>query len=113
MPDTAEMRAGRVERVLETGDLGGAMNALQREMNGMSPDERGKILRSLEDQNKKANDKDWTLPNVEITQSTKWLGLKNVEGSYDVNFSHGAIEKAFHKANSLNPATKITDALGR
>jgi hypothetical protein len=113
MPDRPEDRAGRVERVLETGDLDGAMKSLQKEMHGLSPQERGGILRSLKEQNEKANIKDWSLPNVEITQSTEWFGMKNKEGSYDVNFSHNAFEKMAHQTNEVNPVNKLTEALGR
>jgi hypothetical protein len=112
MPETAEQKATRVERVLETGDLDGAMKALSREMQAASPQERANILNSLKSQNEKANKNDWTLPNVEITQTTKWLGLKNVEGSYDVKFTQNAAERLTSGANKYNPASKVSDALG-
>jgi hypothetical protein len=103
MADRPEDRARRVENVLESGDVGGAMKALEKEMQSLSPSERGAVLRSLQQQNDAANAKDWTLPNVEIKQSTKWLGLRSVEGSYDVSMSHGAIEQAARKINGANP----------
>ncbi len=55
MADRTEDRAQRVESILETGDVEGAMSALQREMSGLSPQERGQVLRSLKEQNEKAN----------------------------------------------------------
>jgi hypothetical protein len=103
MADRPEDRAKRVEDKLESGDMSGAMAALQREMDGRTPEERGAILASLKEQNTKANEKDWTLPNVEITQNTEWLGFVKKEGEFTVTMSQNVIEQAGQAVNSVNP----------
>lgn len=112
MGDRPEDRAARVEKVLETGDLEGAMKKLNDEMSHVSsPDERAAVLKSLKEQNEKANEKHWSLPNVEIKQATEWFGLKNVEGSVEVNFSQNAFEKMAAGAREANPFDKLATAL--
>lgn len=111
MADRPEDRARRVENILESGDLDAAMKALSKEMQGLSPNDRAAVLKSLQEQNDAANAKDWTLPNVEIKQATKWFGLQSVDGTYDVNMSHGVIEQAARKINSANPFRTVAMAM--
>jgi hypothetical protein len=112
MPDRPEDRAARVEKVLESGDLEGAMKKLNDEMSSVTnPDERAAVLKSLKEQNEAANEKHWSLPNVEIKPATEWFGFKTLPGQYEVNMSHNALEKLASGARSANPFDKVAMAL--
>ena len=112
MSDTPEERAQRVEKILETGDLDKAMKTLNDEMAHVSnPDERAAVLRSLKDQNDKANQKDWTVPNVTIEQNTEWLGLVKKDGEYNVEFSQNVFEKIGKAEHEINPFYQVGKAL--
>jgi hypothetical protein len=112
MPDRPEDRAARVEKVLETGDLDGAMKKLNDEMSQVSnPDERASVLRSLKEQNEKANAEHWSLPNVEIKPKTEWFGFVTLPGQYEVNMSQNAFEKLAAGVRSANPFEKVAAAL--
>ena len=112
--DRPEDRAARVEKIAETGDLDGAMKALQSEVTGLSQQERLAVFRSLA--NQKANEKDWRLPNITIDEKTSgWFGYGDKTGDVEVKMNHNAAEQGamgLKKAiDSVNPFNAITNAL--
>jgi len=114
--DRPEDRAARVEKIAETGDLEGAMEALRNEVNGLSQQDRLAVFRSLAEQNQKANEKDWRLPNITIDEKTSgWFGYGEKTGDVEVNMSQNAAEKGAtalsNAIDSVNPFKKISEAL--
>jgi len=111
--DRPEDKAARVEKVLESGNLDGAMQALQSEVQGLSQPDRDAVFKSLKEQNVKANEKDWTLPNVDIEEvSNLPFGLWKT-GETSVNMSHNAFEKGAQALDSLNPFSQIAKTLDK
>jgi len=114
--DSPEERAGRVEQVLETGDLEKAMDALVKEIQDLGPEERAAVLKSLEEQNKQANAGNWTLPDVTLSEETTLpMGFGDKTGNVNVTMTHSGSERAVSflefisgSAKEKEPYSKIT-----
>lgn len=114
--DRPEDRAARVEKVVETGNLDQAMEALRNEVQGLGQDERLAVFKALEAQNKAANDKSWSLPNVTIDEKTTgWFGYGDKTGEVEVKMNQNLAEQGAmgisNAVDSVNPFKKVADAL--